>query len=42
VVPARVLGRGDLGRLAPGGPADFVWLDGGLALRGVWRAGRPV
>ena len=38
--PARVLRRDDLGRLAPGGPADFVHLDGALALRGVWRAGR--
>lgn len=42
VAPARVLGRGDLGRLAPGGPADFVWLDDALALQGTWRGGRPV
>ena len=39
--PATVLGRDDLGRLAPGLAADFVHLDAGLALRGVWRAGRP-
>ena len=39
VAPARVLGRDDLGRLAAGGPADFVWLDAGLQLGGVWRGG---
>ena len=36
VAPARVLGRDDLGRLAPGLAADFVHLDAGLdAARGV-------
>jgi N-acetylglucosamine-6-phosphate deacetylase len=40
--PARVLGRDDLGRLAPGLAADFVHLDADLALQGVWRAGEPV
>lgn len=29
-VPARVLGAGEVGRLAPGGPADLVVLDDGL------------
>ncbi|HET9069403.1 MAG TPA: N-acetylglucosamine-6-phosphate deacetylase [Amaricoccus sp.] len=41
-VPAAAIGRDDLGRLAPGGPADLVHLDDGLALRGVWRAGRTL
>lgn len=40
--PARVLKRADLGRLVAGGPADFVHLDAGLALAGVWRGGVPV
>jgi N-acetylglucosamine-6-phosphate deacetylase len=39
VAPARVLRRDDLGRLRPGGAADFAHLDGDLALAGVWRAG---
>ena len=39
--PAAAIGLGDrLGRLAEGLPADMVHLDDGLALRGVWRAGR--
>ena len=42
VAPARVLGRDDLGRLAPGLAADFVHLDARLALRGVWRAGKAL
>jgi len=42
VAPARVLGRDDLGRLGPGLAADFVHLDAGLALDGVWRGGAPV
>ena len=40
--PADAIGRGDLGRLAPGGAADFLWLDEGLALGGVWRGGLAV
>ena len=40
--PADAIGRGDLGRLAPGGAADFVWLDEGLGLGGVWRGGLAV
>ena len=41
VAPALALGAEDrLGRLAAGLPADLVHLDEGLALRGVWRAGR--
>ena len=31
-VPARLLGRTDVGRLRPGGPADLVVLDDGLAV----------
>ncbi len=37
--PADVLGRRDIGRLAPGARADFVHLDAGLRLSGVWRGG---
>jgi N-acetylglucosamine-6-phosphate deacetylase len=38
-VPARVSGR-ELGRLAPGGPADVLILDDRLELRAVFVAGR--
>lgn len=41
-VPARVLGRDDIGRFAPGARADAVHLGDDLALRGVWQGGRPV
>ena len=41
-VPAAAIGRPDLGRLAPGGPADFVWLDDSFALGGAWRGGETV
>lgn len=42
-VPARVIGRADsLGRLAPGGRADFIHLTPDLHLAGVWRAGRAL
>jgi N-acetylglucosamine-6-phosphate deacetylase len=41
-VPAALIGRGDLGRLAPGLAADLVYLDEGLGLAGVWRAGKPI
>ncbi len=41
-VPADAIGRGDLGRLAPGLPADLVHLDAGLRMGGVWRAGVAV
>ncbi len=40
--PARVLRRDDIGRLAPGLPADFVHLDDSLTLKGVWRAGHAL
>ncbi|HSK57869.1 MAG TPA: amidohydrolase family protein [Actinomycetospora sp.] len=41
-VPARLLGRPDLGRLRPGSPADVVLLDAGLTVGRVLLGGRPV
>lgn len=41
-VPAAIVGRPDLGRLAPGAPADLVWLDAELRLGGAWRGGEAV
>ncbi|PVY97285.1 N-acetylglucosamine-6-phosphate deacetylase [Actinomycetospora cinnamomea] len=41
-VPARVLGRPDLGRLVPGAAADVVLLDAGLAVSRVVVGGRTV
>jgi N-acetylglucosamine-6-phosphate deacetylase len=38
-VPADVLGRRDLGRLAPGAIADIVWLDDDLRTRATWIGG---
>ncbi len=41
--PARFIGRqGQLGHLAPGRAADFLFLDGGGDLAGVWRGGAPL
>ncbi len=42
LVPADVLGRNDIGRLAPGAPADLVWLDDSLRTRATWVAGEQV
>lgn len=42
VVPAAVIGRGDLGHLRPGTRADMVHLGPDWALRGVWRGGVAV
>jgi N-acetylglucosamine-6-phosphate deacetylase len=43
-VPAAAMGRPDLGRIAPGAPADLVWLDTDghhpLRARATWIAGR--
>lgn len=39
VVPARLLGRDDVGRLAPGCRADLAALDEDLMVRAVWRRG---
>ncbi|MBO0776981.1 MAG: amidohydrolase family protein, partial [Actinobacteria bacterium] len=41
-VPADLIGRPDLGRLAPGAPADLVWLGEDLRARGAWIEGRRV
>lgn len=40
-VPARVLGRSDIGRLAIGGPADLVVLDDQLVVQRVLHRGAP-
>jgi N-acetylglucosamine-6-phosphate deacetylase len=40
--PARLLGRPDVGRLRPGGPADLVVLDDTLRVEQVLVAGEPV
>ncbi len=40
--PARLLGRTDVGRLTPGGPADVVVLTEDLTVEEVLVAGRPV
>ncbi|MFT4122390.1 MAG: amidohydrolase family protein [Microbacteriaceae bacterium] len=41
-VPARAIGRDDLGLLAPGRAADAVRLDATWRVRGVWAAGTAV
>jgi N-acetylglucosamine-6-phosphate deacetylase len=40
--PARLLGRADLGRITPGGPADVLLLDADLAVTRVLVGGRLV
>lgn len=40
-VPADVLDRTDLGRLAPGAHADLVWWSDDLQVRGTWIGGEP-
>jgi N-acetylglucosamine-6-phosphate deacetylase len=40
-IPARAIGRPDLGRLAIGAPADAVLLDAELRIRSVWVGGAP-
>jgi N-acetylglucosamine-6-phosphate deacetylase len=39
-IPADLIGRSDLGRLAPGAAADLVWLSPALSARATWIAGR--
>ena len=39
-VPADVLGRADVGRIAPGAHADLVWLDDELIPGALWLGGR--
>jgi N-acetylglucosamine-6-phosphate deacetylase len=41
-IPADLIGRPDLGRLAPGAAADLVWLGSDLRTRATWVAGRLV
>jgi N-acetylglucosamine-6-phosphate deacetylase len=38
-VPADLLGRADLGRLAPGALADLAWLDDDLQALATWIGG---
>ena len=40
--PADLLGRVDVGRIAPGSHGDLVWWDDDLTLRGVWLGGHRV
>ena len=41
-VPADLIGRPDLGRLAPGAAADLVWLDDDLRAAATWIDGERV
>jgi N-acetylglucosamine-6-phosphate deacetylase len=41
-VPADLIGRPDLGRIAPGAAADLVWLDDDLRTQAAWVAGEKV
>ncbi len=41
-IPADLIGRPDLGRLAPGAAADLAWLGDDLRARAVWVAGAQV
>jgi len=41
-IPADLIGRPDLGRLAPGAAADLIWLGPDLRTRATWLAGRLV
>jgi N-acetylglucosamine-6-phosphate deacetylase len=41
-VPADLLARSDLGRIAPGALADLVWLDGEFRARATWVGGELV
>ncbi|MBW8484547.1 N-acetylglucosamine-6-phosphate deacetylase [Actinomadura parmotrematis] len=41
-VPADLIGRPDLGRIAPGAAADLVWLDGGYRTLATWVNGQNV
>jgi N-acetylglucosamine-6-phosphate deacetylase len=39
-IPADLIGRHDLGRIAPGAAADLAWLGDDLRARAAWIAGR--
>jgi N-acetylglucosamine-6-phosphate deacetylase len=39
-IPADLIGRPDLGRIAPGAAADLVWLSPDLRARATWIGGR--
>ena len=41
-VPADLIGRPDLGRIAPGAAADLAWLDADLRTQAAWVAGEVV
>jgi N-acetylglucosamine-6-phosphate deacetylase len=41
-IPADLIGRPDLGRLAPGAAADLVWLSPDLTTRAAWVGGELV
>jgi len=41
-IPADLIGRPDLGRLAPRAAADLVWLGDDLRTRATWVAGEQV
>jgi N-acetylglucosamine-6-phosphate deacetylase len=41
-IPADLIGRPDLGRLAPGAPADLAWLGDDLRTRATWLGGKQV
>jgi N-acetylglucosamine-6-phosphate deacetylase len=41
-VPADLIGRPDLGRIAPGAPADLAWLGDDMRTRATWIGGEQV
>jgi N-acetylglucosamine-6-phosphate deacetylase len=41
-IPADLIGRADLGRIAPGAAADLVWLDDDLRTQATWVGGNMV
>ncbi len=41
-IPADLIGRPDLGRLAPGAPADLAWLGDDLRTKATWVGGKQV
>jgi len=41
-IPADLIGRPDLGRLAPGAPADLAWLGDDLRTKATWVGGEQV